>query len=85
MEQNSLTYFEKLEKLYVLTETRQMLRNKLDELKNSNETFDHMNDDLAKIEQEILTHTNGHPIEELDFSNISLVNPAIISLYEEFE
>ncbi|UTW69436.1 hypothetical protein KHA80_21950 [Anaerobacillus sp. HL2] len=62
-----------------------MLQNKLDELINSNETFDHVNEDLAKIEQEILTHTNGHPIEELDFRIISLINPAIISLYEEFE
>ncbi|OIJ19229.1 hypothetical protein BKP45_13805 [Anaerobacillus alkalidiazotrophicus] len=85
MEQNSLTYFEKLEKLYILTETRQILRDKVAELSVSNENFDNINVDLTKIEEEIMSYTNGHPLENLDFSNTSLLNPAIISLYEEPE
>ncbi len=83
MEQPGLTYFEKLEKIYVLTETGQMLREKMTQLQNNNEPYAHIQDDLNKIEQEISAYTNGAGIHDLDFSNISLVNPALYTTFED--
>ena len=85
MEQQPLTYFEKLEKLYVLTETRKMLKIQLDELTNSNQSTELVLDDLNKIEQEINYYANGHDIEELDFSNSSLLNPVFYTDFEGVE
>ncbi|OIJ12934.1 hypothetical protein BKP35_10240 [Anaerobacillus arseniciselenatis] len=83
MEQPGLTYFEKLEKIYVLTETGQMLREKMTQLQNNNEPYEHIQEDLNKIEQEISAYTNGAAIHDLDFSNISLVNPALYTTFED--
>lgn len=83
MEQPGLTYFEKLEKIYVLTETGQMLREKMTQLQSTNEPFDHIQEDLNKIEQEIHSYTNGEAIHDLDFSNISLINPALYTSFDD--
>ncbi|MCT8138096.1 hypothetical protein H1D32_10225 [Anaerobacillus sp. CMMVII] len=85
MEHQPLTYFEKLERLYVLTETRKMLRNQADELRSSNQAVDLIEDDLNKIEQEIKYYANGHDIEELDFTTSSLINPVFYTDFEGIE
>lgn len=83
MEEHPLTYFEKLEKIYVLTETGQMLQEQLNELQNNNEPYDHVEEDLNKIHEEIHYYTDGEPIENLDFSNVSLINPALYSSFDD--
>ncbi|RXI96725.1 hypothetical protein DS745_23810 [Anaerobacillus alkaliphilus] len=85
MEQQSLTYFEKLERLYVLTETRKMLKSQLEEVNSSNQSPHLIEDDLHKIEQEIKIYANGHDIEELDFTTSSLINPVFYTDFEEVE
>jgi hypothetical protein len=85
MDQQPLTYFEKLERLYVLTETRKMLKNQLSELQVNNQSQDVIEDDLHKIEQEIIYYANGHDIEELDFTNSSLINPVFYTDFEGVE
>ncbi len=75
MEQQPKTYFEKLERLYVLTETRKLLKNQLAELQNNNEHYQQVEDDITKIEQELMYYANGTNIDELDFSTSSLLNP----------
>lgn len=85
MEHQPITYFEKLERLYVLTETRKMLKNQLEELRSSNQSSNLIEDDLNKIEQEILYYANGHDIEELDFTNSSLINPVFYTDFDGIE
>jgi hypothetical protein len=85
MDHQPITYFEKLERLYVLTETRKMLKNQLEELKETNQSFDHIEDALTKIQQEIKYYANGHDIEELDFFNSSLINPVFYTDFERVE
>lgn len=83
MASEQLTYFEKLEKIYILTETRQMLRKKLVELETNNQPLEPISDDIHKIEQEIILYTDGQPIEDLDFSNTTLLNPALYTSFED--
>ncbi|MFN7249786.1 MAG: hypothetical protein ACK4M9_03255 [Anaerobacillus sp.] len=85
MDQQPLTYFEKLERLYVLTETRKMLKNQLSELQVNNQSQAGIEDDLLKIEQEIMYYANGHDIEELDFTTSSLINPVFYTDFEGVE
>lgn len=85
MDQQPLTYFEKLERLYVLTETRKILKNQLQENEASNQPTNTIDDDLQKIEQEISFYANGHDIEELDFTTSSLINPVFYTDFEGVE
>ncbi|MDQ0254652.1 hypothetical protein J2S74_002031 [Evansella vedderi] len=75
---DQMSYFEKLENLYVLKETRQMLLKKLQET-NPNTVLHHViSDDLNKIEQEMTLYTDGQTVEVLDKAmTSSLMNPAI--------
>lgn len=85
MDHQPLTYFEKLERLYVLTETRKMLKGQLEEQQHSNQAKDLIEDDLQKIEQEIKMYANGQDIEELDFTTSSLINPVFYTDFNEVE
>ncbi|MBU8906076.1 hypothetical protein [Desertibacillus haloalkaliphilus] len=79
MANEELSYMERMEKLYVLKETQQLLLQKLGELKENNEPHDSVEDDLRKIEQEIDLYTGGIPAEEAQgLINESLINPATL-------
>ncbi|WP_332697515.1 hypothetical protein [Halalkalibacter lacteus] len=75
MNHQPTTYYEKLENVYVLTETRQMLQIKLEQLKGSNESTELVEHDLRKIEEEIQEYTGGVPVTQTITS--SLFNPVI--------
>ncbi|MFC0472565.1 hypothetical protein ACFFHM_19280 [Halalkalibacter kiskunsagensis] len=77
MNQQPLTYYEKLENTYVLMETRNMLQIKLEQLKATNESTKLIEEDLQKIEKEIEEYTEGAPVNESDLITSSLFNPAI--------
>ncbi|OLO26543.1 hypothetical protein BTR23_22900 [Alkalihalophilus pseudofirmus] len=84
MEQQDLTYIEKLQNLHVLMETRQMLQNKLTELKGNSPSFELVEEDLRKIDQEIEALTEKQSLEGMDQSMThSLFNPAVIEELEE--
>ncbi|ARK30463.1 hypothetical protein [Halalkalibacter krulwichiae] len=76
-EHEPLTYFEKLENVYILLETKQMLEAKLKESQASIQEKSILEDDLRKIHEEILEYTNGYQIEPEQMSVSSLFNPGI--------
>ena len=78
MDHRPLSYVEKLENLYVLMETKQMLENKVNEL-TDHESVKIMKEDLAKINEEISSYTNGQSYEILELNMTqSLFNPAYL-------
>ncbi|SDZ63272.1 hypothetical protein SAMN05421736_12316 [Evansella caseinilytica] len=78
MEQHPLTYLEKLENLYVLLETRQMLEAKMHGLPDDSEEYRLIQKDLAKIKEEMMDYTDEKSIEQLSAPiTSSLFNPAM--------
>ncbi|MCL7746054.1 hypothetical protein [Halalkalibacter alkaliphilus] len=83
MEHQPLTYFEKLENLYVLMETKKMLQAKLEQVKQENQPTNLIEEDLRKIEEEIAEYTDGSDMPDPNITiTSSLFNPAIM---EEME
>ncbi|WP_078553573.1 hypothetical protein [Bacillus alkalicellulosilyticus] len=82
MDLGSLSYVEKLENLYVLMETKQMLEQKEKELPKDSKQIELVQEDLRKIKQEMELYTNGQTI---DFDKNELVLGALFnpSLVEE--
>lgn len=56
---DELSFFEKLENVYVLKETREMLLNKLSITSEDSVLFPVITNDLKKIENELASYTNG--------------------------
>ncbi|GAE25147.1 hypothetical protein JCM9140_1124 [Halalkalibacter wakoensis JCM 9140] len=83
MDHQPLTYFEKLENVYVLIETRKMLQHKLTQLKEANQSTELVKEDLRKIEEEIEEYTDGAPVETNQTLTSSLFNPALINQLED--
>ncbi|GAE37001.1 hypothetical protein [Halalkalibacter akibai] len=77
MEHEPLTYFEKLENVYVLTETKNMLQAKLNEQTTPVEERALLEDDLRKINEEIEEYTDGQIVTPGQFTVTSLFNPAV--------
>ncbi|MGP7816555.1 hypothetical protein [Niallia sp. 01092] len=77
MKQKPLTYIEKVENLYILMETRQMLQSKLQELQQNNQSYQLIEEDLRKIDKEILSYTDGQHIQDPEqMITSSIFNPA---------
>ncbi|WP_088105553.1 hypothetical protein [Halalkalibacter urbisdiaboli] len=72
MDQQPLSYVEKLENLHVLFETRQMLKNQLE---NREQAYSEIEEDLIKIEEEIKQYTD---VTDQHFPD-TLFNPAFLS------
>ncbi|MFA9556994.1 hypothetical protein ACERII_06810 [Evansella sp. AB-rgal1] len=71
---DTLSYVEKLENLFVLLETRSMLKDTL-----SSYDDEGLKEDLRKIEQEIRSYSTGLSCEELEEKiSISLFTPTIL-------
>ncbi|MDT8861118.1 hypothetical protein N0O92_12820 [Alkalihalobacillus sp. MEB130] len=85
MDHQPLTYFEKLENVYVLMETRNMLQAKLEQLKETNQSTELVEEDLRKIEEEIEEYTDGAPVEPNQIMTSSLFNPAVMEELEGTE
>jgi tRNA U34 5-carboxymethylaminomethyl modifying GTPase MnmE/TrmE len=75
---NNLSYIEKMEYLYVLNETKNLLHQKLAAIVDDSEQQKLMEEDLQKIEQEIKEITGQNP-EQTNFNALSMVFP----YYEE--
>jgi phosphomevalonate kinase len=78
MSHQPLTYYEKLENVYVLMETQQMLQNKLKQSKESNESTHLIEEDLRKIEEEIKEYTEEAPTNQTQLITSSLFNPGLL-------
>lgn len=78
MTNQPLTYVEKLENLYVLLETRNMLEHKLNHVYTA-EHSDEIRADIQTINEEIMSYCDdGIPIETIDLNiTKSLFNPAV--------
>ncbi|WP_100399002.1 hypothetical protein [Bacillus sp. FJAT-44742] len=72
------TYIDQLEKLYVLMETRHMLKEKI-EVSSSESAPAAVLEDIKKIEEEIAFYSGGQSIEEIEASlNAPLFNPSYV-------
>ncbi|MDG5787250.1 hypothetical protein QA612_07070 [Evansella sp. AB-P1] len=71
MKEQPFSYIEKLENLYVLLETRNMLLKKKNEIENDTNESEQLEDDLKKIEVEINNYSNGMSVEEIEQSMTS--------------
>ncbi|MGO4886946.1 hypothetical protein ACJ2A9_04235 [Anaerobacillus sp. MEB173] len=71
------TYFEKMEKVNMLTEKHQTLIQKYNEYKAVNLPTDNLEDDLRKIEEEMKIQTNGYSVDQIKaaMNNESLFLP----------
>lgn len=78
MEHEPLTYYEKLENVFVLTETKKMLEAKLNELKSNQQTTDIIEEDLRKITEEIEEYTDGVQANPDQMLMTALFNPAVM-------
>ncbi|MFC0560046.1 hypothetical protein [Halalkalibacter alkalisediminis] len=78
MEHEPLTYYEKLENVFVLTETKNMLEARLKELKASQQPTDSVEDDLRKIKEEIEEYTDGVAINPNQMVVTALFNPDVM-------
>ncbi|MBU9720646.1 MULTISPECIES: hypothetical protein [Bacillaceae] len=81
MKYESLPYFEKLESLYVLLETKQMLQDKLTKIDVTDPGYKVIEEDLKKIEHEMLEYTNGQYMDSQKV-NPTLFNPAVFQQME---
>jgi hypothetical protein len=72
-----LTYFEKLENVYVLMETKQMLEAKLKEMRTNHQPTSNIEEDLRKINEEIIEYTDGLQVSPDQFMVTSLFNPGV--------
>ncbi|WP_227936330.1 hypothetical protein [Alkalihalobacillus deserti] len=77
MDYEPLTYYEKLENVFILTETKNMLEAKLKELKLSNQPTVLVEDDLRKIKEEIEEYTDEVNPASNQIVVSSLFNPAV--------
>lgn len=78
MEDRPLTYIEKLENVYILLETRNMLEHKLKHVYDI-EQLREINADLETLNQDILSYAGDElPIDAIeDTMTKSLFNPAV--------
>ncbi|MBU9713120.1 hypothetical protein [Evansella tamaricis] len=84
MKYQPISYFEKLENLYVLMETREMLQKKLNEVEVTDPGYGMIQEDLQKIENEMMEYTNGQHIEQFKQPlNDSLFNPTVMYEMED--
>ncbi|KHF39900.1 hypothetical protein [Halalkalibacter okhensis] len=83
MEHQPLTYFEKLENVYVLMETKRMLQVKLEQVKQGNQPTNVIEEDLRKIDEEIAEYTDGISPEPNGTITSSLFNPAVTNKLEK--
>jgi ribosome recycling factor len=82
MDHEPLTYYEKLENVFILMETKNMLEEKLKELKANHQSTVIVEDDLRKIEEEIEEYTDGVAPNPNQMTVTALFNPGVFELEE---
>lgn len=78
MNENSLSYMEKLENVFVLLETKQMLENKLHSIEAGTREYQLIKADIRKMEEDLLEYTGRKEMNIEQTTIPSLFNPALL-------